>query len=102
MSEVRLSARARLEIRAIGRWYLDQSPQTARRFLATVDTLLAQIGSSPRLWRVHGKGARRTPMRRFPYNVYYREVGDTIYILAVVHAHRHPEAWRLAVDAVVQ
>jgi plasmid stabilization system protein ParE len=98
VSEVQLSARARLEIRAAGRWYLAQSPQTAKRFLQAVDVLLGRIGTSPRLWRVHGKSARRAPIPRFPYSIYYQEVGDTVYVLAVVHAHRHPDAWRQAGD----
>jgi hypothetical protein len=36
---------------------------------------------------------RREPVGRFPYQVVYARVDDTVYILAVAHHHRRPGYW---------
>lgn len=99
MTEVRLSLRARLEIRAAARWYLDRNPRAAAQFLQAVDHLLEQLGATPRLWPQNRHGARRAVVRRFPYTLYYRELQGEVVVVAVVHARRHPDAWRCEVDA---
>lgn len=43
----------------------------------------------------HGVGGSRwLPLRRFPYTLHYRVVGDVIDILALAHQKRHPGYWR--------
>lgn len=36
---------------------------------------------------------RRIVMQRFPFNVLYREAGNTVQVLAVAHHRRHPGYW---------
>ena len=41
---------------------------------------------------VHG-AVRRLVVRRFPYAVYFREVGDEIVVLAI-HGRQDPKRWQ--------
>lgn len=55
---------------------------------------VAVIGESPELGVIWRGAARRLPMRRFPFFIYYRLVADSIEILAVAHQRRRPGYWR--------
>jgi hypothetical protein len=41
---------------------------------------------------VHGE-VRRLVVRRFPYAVYFREVGDELLVLAI-HGRQDPRRWQ--------
>ena len=43
--------------------------------------------------RVKGE-TRRAVVRRFPYAVYFRPIGDEIIVLAVMHGRRLPRRWQ--------
>jgi plasmid stabilization system protein ParE len=83
---------ASLELREATKWYSERDPDIAADFLAAIDAVVAAIVSAPRRWPVKG-GWRRYYLRRFPYVVAYREVGDLIQIGAVAHQHRRPDYW---------
>ncbi len=53
--------------------------------------LLLQYPALGSLWR---SGRRRLLMRRFPYSLIYRIVGEEIRVLAVAHHSRRPGYWR--------
>lgn len=40
------------------------------------------------------RGSRWIPLKRFPYTLHYRLVGEVIDILAVAHQKRRPGYWR--------
>ena len=40
------------------------------------------------------RGSRWIPLKRFPYSLHYRVVGEVIDILAVAHQKRRPGYWR--------
>ena len=45
-------------------------------------------------WPIVEDDVRRCLTNRFPYGVLYSVESDRIYILAVMHLHRHPEYWK--------
>ena len=47
------------------------------------------IGAVVHRVRVRGT-ARRMPLRRFPYFIVYREVDETIEVIAMAHTSRRP------------
>ena len=57
----------------------------------TVDMILTYPESSP---IVTAEGARRRPVRRFPYSLYYLVKSNLISILAVAHQSRRPGYWK--------
>lgn len=48
----------------------------------------------PKVWPLVASEVRRSLVKRFPYGVLYSEEGDGLFILAVMHLHRHPDYWK--------
>ena len=48
----------------------------------------------PKAWPVLEGDIRRSLVKRFPYGVLYSEEQEGIYIVAVMHLHRHPDYWK--------
>ncbi|MGQ0637567.1 MAG: type II toxin-antitoxin system RelE/ParE family toxin [Planctomycetaceae bacterium] len=63
-------------------------------FVDEIERLVARIRSAPETWpQYKNTTCRYASARRFPYIVYYRPVGDLIWIVAVAHGHRRPDYW---------
>ncbi|MFZ0773756.1 MAG: type II toxin-antitoxin system RelE/ParE family toxin [Candidatus Sulfotelmatobacter sp.] len=76
-------------------WYLERSPDAARRFDAEVERALAQIVQAPRRWAIGPHSTRRFLLRQFPFTLIYRErPSGVIQIVAVAHTSRKPGYWR--------
>ena len=75
-------------------WDLARSPQAAEAFLREVESAFALIVSSPDIWPSFEAATRRYILRRFPYNIIYREIAGGIEIVAVAHQKRRPRYWR--------
>jgi plasmid stabilization system protein ParE len=63
-------------------------------FLRAFGSAIAEIERQPERWPVVEGDLRCRSLRRFPYAVYYRAVGDELRILVVKHHKRHPDYWR--------
>lgn len=74
-------------------WYENRLLDLGSRFIEAVDVALSRIADNPELYAVGRHGVRRSKLRRFPHVVYYRIVGTTIEILAVLHGRRYPRNW---------
>lgn len=74
-------------------YYETQMPGTGERFYSELEKKIAQIAESPRQFRDYG-GYRRANLNVFPYYIAFTTAGDTIQILAVAHAKRHPDFWK--------
>lgn len=76
-------------------WYLQRSPDAARKFDAEVDRAFAEIVQSPRHWAAGPHYTRRFLLRQFPFTVVYRErVWGEIQIIAIAHTSRRPGYWK--------
>jgi plasmid stabilization system protein ParE len=74
-------------------WYAAREADLGERFVGELVATIARIVEHPALFpRVHDE-TRRAVLRRFPYAVYFRHVGDTIVVLAV-HGRQDPQRWR--------
>ena len=83
-----------LETQAAYRWYPDRNNTAAEAFLAELDRAVEAISESPMRWPIHLHGTRRFLLRRFPFSVVYRELGETLQIVAVAHGRRKPGYWK--------
>ncbi len=63
-------------------------------FASEVAAGLELILERPKAWHPIGPRTRRFRLRRFPYNLIYHILPDSILILAVAHQRRHPGYWR--------
>jgi len=63
-------------------------------FSVEVYFTIQNILNSPMAWPILGKGIRRCLTNRFPYGVIYSIEPKEIFVLAVMHLHRHPDYWK--------
>ena len=82
------------EARAAAEWYREKSDSAANAFLAEIDHAVEKISESPGMWSPYFRGTRRFVLLRFPFCVVYREVFESIQIVAVAHAKRRPGYWK--------
>jgi toxin ParE1/3/4 len=83
-----------LEAQAAYRWYSNRNHAAAAAFLAELERAVELISASPTRWPIHLHGTRRFLLRRFPFGVVYRELGETLQIVAVAHGRRKPAYWK--------
>ncbi len=63
------------------------------RFRNEVVEAVAWIESNPELPRVRSRGYRRHNLHAFPHYIAYVIREETIWVVAIAHAHRRPEFW---------
>lgn len=61
------------------------------QFFAELTRITDLIRQFPGSGRVTFRDIRRHSMRQFPYAVLYRVLGDTVWVMAVVHQLRDPK-----------
>lgn len=96
MSELRVffHPEAVEEAEAAVRWYAERSATAAGRFVQELSQAIEVIVEAPERWPAFEGGARRLPLRRFPFLVVYRVSAQIIEVVAVAHGRRRPGYWR--------
>jgi plasmid stabilization system protein ParE len=85
---------AQTEVVEAARFYESQVPGLGAEFLEEFEQAVALIMEAPDRWLFVEHDVRRFLMRRFPYGILYRVVGDEVRILVVKHHSRHPDYWK--------
>ena len=85
---------AAAEFEAAIEWYFSRSELAAARFASEVNHALELIAKAPDRWAVGVAGARKYPLRRFPFSIVYRQLPLIVQVLAVAHGHRRPGYWK--------
>jgi plasmid stabilization system protein ParE len=63
------------------------------RFTRALRDQVERIARMPELYGEVAAGVRATPLRHFPYVVYYRIDADRVVILSVTHGRRARQGW---------
>ena len=74
-------------------WYEAQRPGLGREFLDAVEPVFQAVLEAPRRHPVVYRDTRRAHVRRFPYGVFYRIVGDDVVVVGCFHGRRNPRRW---------
>ena len=74
--------------------YEDQRLGLGLDFLDKIDALFARIVQSPFQFPCVEGDVRRALMPRFPYGIYFVPEAKWVVVRAVLHLHRHPDAWK--------
>lgn len=74
-------------------WYNERSHAAANGFAAELEAAFEVILELPDRWPLYIEGTRRYPLRRYPFFIVYRSVGEIVQILAIAHARRKPGYW---------
>ena len=95
MKQVVVRPAAAADIEDAYHWYESQQPGLGEDFLAALRTVRDRLLEHPEAHPVlHRKTRRALIQRRFPYAVFYRIYGDTIVVVACMHAKRDPRRWQ--------
>ena len=98
MKRLRLELEATEELHSAVQWYEGRRTGLGGEFLAEVHRVLQTIQEHPAFGTpapgVPEKlGARRVPVRRFPYSIAFVELESEVRILAIAHHRRRPGYW---------
>lgn len=63
-------------------------------FLQKLDDAFERILSAPEMFAKVYREIRQMKIRRFPFVISYMLDGDQVVVLAVLHGHRNPSAWK--------
>ena len=85
---------AQTDIREAARWYEEREPGLGLRFLSEVRTSLQHIDDNPLIFPIIEEDVRRALLHKFPYAIYFVNDSEAIAIIAVLHQHRRPGAWK--------
>ena len=82
------------DIQAAYDWYEQQRPGLGGEFLVDVEQVLSAISTNPAGYGFAEGDIRAGLARRFPYIIYYRDLGHRIRVLAIYHAARDQAVWQ--------
>lgn len=90
---------ARLELAAAHATYEAALPGLGEAFADELDALLGRIQEHPRAFPFAARVGRRLEVRhavlpRFPFNVFFIESDESIWVLAIAHQKRRPRYWK--------
>jgi plasmid stabilization system protein ParE len=64
------------------------------RFLGEIRTSLQHISDNPLMFPIIDEDVRRALLHKFPYSIYFVTEPEAIAVIAVLHQHRRPDAWK--------
>jgi toxin ParE1/3/4 len=76
-------------------YYEDQKVGLGLDFLVEVEQALGKIQQNPNLGAVYKvTGLRRYVIQQFPFLIFYAELEEYIWVVAIAHGKRRPDYWR--------
>jgi len=87
-------AEAEIELLDAIHHYEQEKPGLGDEFLAEVRTLAARLLDYPKSGPQVFRDVRRARVRRFAYQLIYRDRHDALIIVAVMHLRRKPGYWK--------
>ncbi|NEW59882.1 type II toxin-antitoxin system RelE/ParE family toxin [Sulfurovum sp. bin170] len=85
-----ISELAQLEIEDSKSYYNLQQKNLGDRFKKHIQDSIDNIIKSPTLYPKITPQLHRVVVHKFPYNIFYALLDDTIIIVSVAHQHREP------------
>ncbi len=95
MTRVILRPAAAADIEQAYEWYEQQRPGLGNEFLTAIQSTIDRVVAQPEAFAVIHRTTRRALVpQRFPYGLFYRTYGETIVVVACMHAKRDPRRWQ--------
>ena len=82
------------ELTAAAQIYEEQAAGLGAELNAEVKRLTQLLCSTPHIGERLDSRHRRFPLQRFPFGLIFRDNGEILQIIAVVHRRRRPGYWR--------
>ena len=94
MIPVVIRHRAEADLERARAWYARHDHQLGLAFVEELDRTVQRIGALPDQFPEVGREVRRALLHRFPYATYFVRRANIAIIVAVLHQHRRPGAWK--------
>ena len=82
-----------LEVKASYQWYQNQADGLGEDFLKELEKAYETIVELPNTWPKFQIGFRRFLLSKFPFSVIYKVIGNSIFVVAIMHNSRKPGYW---------
>ena len=89
--EVQVRRSAELDIAEAQVWYESRQSGLGAEFRYEISRVIDRLVVSPLIYQIVHRDVRRAIVRRFPYLVWYRVIGEVVIILACTYGGRDPE-----------
>ena len=93
MKRIIVHSEAELELWQAVEYYETRSVGLGLDFEREASRSFVDIQEAPNRWPTRKYGTRCYFLRRFPYAIYYLELQDIIWVVAVAHTSRRPYYW---------
>jgi toxin ParE1/3/4 len=94
MKRIIVHSEAELELWQAVEYYEIRSVGLGLDFEQEIRRALLDIQEAPDRWPTRKYRTRCRLLHRFPYAIYYLELQDIIWVVAVTHTRRRPYYWR--------
>ncbi len=95
MKFIVIHTEARKELDGAIAYYEAQNLGLGLNLLTEVEEALRKIRQNPEVGTPHKiEGVRRFVIQRFPYLIFYAELEELIWIIAIAHGKRKPDYWK--------
>lgn len=81
---------AELDVAAAQMWYETQHSGLGAEFQVEISNIVTRLIKNPFLYAAVYRDVRRAVVRRFPYLIWYRVLGDKVTVLACTHSRMNP------------
>jgi plasmid stabilization system protein ParE len=85
---------AQADIREAATWYEGREVGLGIGFIGEIRASLQHIADNPLRFPTVDEDVRRALLHRFPYSIYFVNEPEAAAIIAVLHQHRRPAAWK--------
>jgi plasmid stabilization system protein ParE len=87
---VQVRRAAELDVAEAQSWYDTQREGLGLEFHSAVSEVIARLEETPLIYQLVYRDVRRVVVRRFPYLIWFRVIGELIIVLACTHAKQDP------------
>ena len=89
---------ARLDILDAYKWYQAKQTGLGHDFKSCVDEAMSKLSRNPNIYPMVYEDIHRGFVRKFPFGVFYIANNSTVTVLAVMHARRNPDTWKIRIS----
>lgn len=94
MKPVLIHSKAQAELGEAVGYYESQKQALGLDFQSEVERAVARVQQAPQIGSPYkATELRRYLVRRFPYIIFYAELGEFIWVVAIAHTKRKPDYW---------
>jgi plasmid stabilization system protein ParE len=91
---VELDPAALAEAETAAEFYAERDPRVAVAFAKDLERALERVIEAPGRWPAYLHGTRRVLLKRYPFQVVYRDEPTRILVVAVAHTRQRPGYWK--------